>query len=438
MQHERFHYNTIDDLNQKMSELGVCLPYSDDVKILFEPFEFYGRMVNNKVVYQPMEGCDRAEDGSPGELSLRKYKRFAEGGPGTIWFEAVALVLAGRAQERQFYMNSKNLDGFKRCVETIKETCQKTNGFEPLIIMQATHSGRQSRPNGFPEPVVAYHKDIPGSNTVSNHERIVSDDELKDLEEIFVRGADLARSAGFDGYDVKACHAYLVNELLSAYNRPGEYGGSFENRTRFLRNVIRELTRTAPKDFIVSCRLSLYDSAEYPNGFGVGEKTGLEIDLGEPLLLVKLLQEECGLKILNTTIGNPYITPHINRPFDKGPYVPDEHPLVGVNRIISCIKTVQERNPMLKVVSTGLSYLRNFSPNVAAGMLRDGCTSLVGFGREALAYPDFLRDLRETGQIDKHKVCLSCSECAVLLRAGKDTGCFIRDKEIYGGIQKDE
>ena len=114
----------------------------------------------------------------------------------------------------------------------------RENGFEPVVIMQATHSGRYSKPEGVPAPLIAYNNPIFEGDKPIAAERILSDDYLYGLIDKFGASASLAEQAGFDGVDIKCCHRYLNSELLSAYTRKGDFGGSLENRTRLLRSGV--------------------------------------------------------------------------------------------------------------------------------------------------------------------------------------------------------
>lgn len=431
MLHEKWHYKSLDEILAKAEEAGVRLPISQNTELLLKPFEKNGLRFANRFAIQPMEGCDAQADGKPGELTERRYLRFAESGAALIWFEAVALQLQARAKPNQLRAGEENLDAFKALVEKVKETTLRAYGFEPLMIMQAAHSGRYSNPNGYPEPIIAYNNAVLEGDKPIDPSRIITDDELKALEAEYGRAARFARRAGFDGVDVKSCHRYLCSELLSAYDRPGEYGGSFENRTRLLRNGIAAAKASVPADFIVTSRLNVYDGFEYPWGFAVKPGGGLTPELTEPLALVKRLREEYGLRMLNVTIGNPYKNPHVNRPYDRGNYVPDEHPFEGLARMMHCVGAVQKANPELTVIGSGFSYLREYAPLMAAGAVEEGICTLTGFGREAFAYPQFIQDLKRDGALDGKKVCVSCGECAKLLRAGACAGCVVRDSGLY-------
>lgn len=430
MEHKRFHYKSLDELKQELDLVGVRLPLSEDLSALQREVKIGSKTAANSIAIQPMEGCDGTADGRPAELTLRRYDRFARSGAGLIWAEAVAITPEGRANPRQLWLTRDNLDEYKKFVAGIKETCMRENGFEPVVIMQATHSGRYSKPEGVPAPLIAYNNPIFEGDKPIAAERILSDDYLYGLIDKFGASASLAEQAGFDGVDIKCCHRYLNSELLSAYTRKGDFGGSLENRTRLLRSGVAAAQAATGSDFIVTSRLNVYDGFAYPYGWGVREGEGTEVDLTEPLELVRVLHQEMGMKLLDVTIGNPYFNPHVNRPYDGGPYVPSEHPLEGVARMAHCVAEIQRANPELKVISSGLSYLRQFSANLAAGELQNGVCSIAGFGREAFAYPDFPQDIFKKGAMEPNKCCIACGKCTELMRAGSTAGCVIRD-EVY-------
>lgn len=327
--HEKFHYKSLEEIRQRAAELGEWLPLEEDVSILTSPMRLGDWTLPNRIALQPMEGTDGTEDGAPGPLTIRRYHRFAKGGAALIWFEAVATAPEVRASAHQLYLTPDNLDDFKRLVGEIKEIGLKENGFAPIVIMQATNSGRYSKPHGYPEPIIAYNNPIFEGDAPIPAERIVTDDQLRRYEEKYTLTARLAQQAGFDGIDIKCCHRYLACELLSAYTRPGEYGGSFENRTRFLRNCYRAAMAGVTGKYVFSSRLNAYDGFPYPYGFGVEEGGGLVPKIDEAVELVGLLQKEFGIPFIDITIGNPYKNPHVNRPYDVGNYVPDEHPFTG-------------------------------------------------------------------------------------------------------------
>lgn len=438
MEHKKFCYKSLDDVKNECKRLGIELPLSENTEILGKSVDIQGKHVSNRIMIQPMEGCDGDEaTGALGTLTKRRYDRFAASGAGTIWFEAVAVVHEGRANPRQLWINDKSFDSFAEAVEHVKEKTMKLYGFEPLVIMQATHSGRQSRPNDrVHEPLIAQHKEIFEKNKPLSDDRIISDDDIKKTEIAYGTAARLAKAAGFDGIDVKNCHGYLNNELMTAYERKGEYGGSFENRTRFYFNSIEAARAAVGDDFIITSRMNIFDGYEYPWGIGADPKGGTEPELSEPLKIVDILHDKYGYKLFDVTIGNPYFNPHVNRPYDMGGYVPPEHPFEGICRMMKCVEAVQKRHKDMAVAGSAFTYLRQFSPMLAAGAVENGICTLAGFGRMAFAYPKFARDILN-GSFDAKKSCIACGKCTELMRGDKPAGCVVRDSEAYLPLYKE-
>ncbi len=412
-------------------QLHTDLPYAAETAILKTPLKLGNTVIPNRLAAQAMEGCDGTAEGSPDVLTKRRYQRVAEGGVGLLWFEATAVLPEGRANPRQLYINEENLDDFKRQVEEIKEAGLRANGYAPVVVMQATHSGRYSKPEGKPAPLIAYNNPIFEKDAPIPADRIVTDEYLDRVGAALVEGARLAERAGFDGVDIKCCHRYLNSELLSAYEREGRYGGSFENRTRLLRESVRGAIESCSKDFIVTSRLNVYDGFAFPNGFGVKADGSLDFDPTEPARLIKELYDE-GIRLLNITMGNPYFNPHVNRPFAKGGYETEEHPLEGVKRVLEGTARLKEAVPQMAILCSAVSYLGVAAPHVVAGYIKNGKFDLAGFGRTIFAYPDFAKEILATGGMDKNKICLCCSKCTEIMRTpGGTPGCVLRDQDPY-------
>ncbi len=421
----RFSFRTIEELKAGLTD-GTRLPLSKKTDILFEKLSVGGRTLANRIVYQPMEGCDASADGGPSEMTRQKYFGFAGGGPGLIWFEAVAIMPQARAQKNQLVLTEKNLGSFQRLVAETKELTLRKYGYEPVLVLQMTHSGRYSRPDGLPAPIVAYRHPLYEAKQPVGPECVIMDEGLSAAEEKYGECARLAQRAGFDGVDLKCCHGYLANELLSAYHREGPYGGSLQNRSRFLMNSFEAVRAATGSGFLSTLRLNVYDGVDYPYGFGASPITPGGEDLTEAIALVDELRNRFGLALLNVTVGNPYYAPHINRPYDNGAYVPEEEPMASVERFVRCTSQIQRAFPELCVVHSGLSYLRHLSPYLAAGIVESQYAGLAGFGRLALRYDDFAADLRDKGAIDPEQTCITCGACAKNLRAGKPAGCVVK------------
>lgn len=418
-------------------EAGLSLPYAQDTSILASKITVGGKTFPNRIVYQAMEGCDSHADGTPDELTRRRYLRFAEGGAGLIWYEATAVLPEARANPRQSYITKDNLDAFKKEVEEIKTACLAKNGYEPIVILQVTHSGRYSKPEGTPAPLIAYNNPIFEKDNPIDPSRIVTDDYLDRVCEKLIEGAALAEQAGFDGADIKCCHRYLLSETLSGFERKGKYGGSFENRTRLFREAVYGALAGASENFLITSRMNIYDGFPRPYGFGAKDDGSITPDYSEPIALVKDLAAH-GIKLLDFTMGNPYFNPHVNRPYAHGTYTPPEHPLFGVHRMLTGIAEVRKHIPDVAVISSGISFLGSEAANVTAAAIENGWFDFAGFGRQTLAYPDVAKDIVEGNGMNVQKLCMACGKCTeIMRRPGGTPGCVVRDTEIYGKLYRE-
>ena len=388
-------------------------------------FALRDKTVENRIVFQPMEGFDCKENGEPDVFTKRKYLRLAQGGAGILWFEANAVCEEGRTNLRQMYLTEENADVFARLLENVRETAVKECGFAPQIFLQLTHSGRQSY-----RPTTMYRNEVYEARGRGGE--ILTDDYLDALPEKYAHTTRLAQRVGFDGVDVKACHGYLLSESLSAFQREGKYGGSFENRTRLFLNCIDAAKAALVGDTLLASRFGLSDMVAYPNGFATDENG--KADLTETLMLLKKMQAS-GIELLNITVGNPYYNPHVNRPYKKGGYIPPETPDVGLARFHDLTAEVRRANPTLAIVGSGFTYYAKDMMQKAGEALEEGICDFVGFGRQILAYPDFYRDYQRGG-VDPQKLCLTCSRCTELMRAGCYAGCAIMD-EPYRNLYKE-
>lgn len=432
--HESFSFQSADELLAKSKALEIELPFEESLTDLFQPISVGTRNIPNRFVVQPMEGFDGIATGAPDDLTFRRYKRYARGGSGLIWFEATAVVSDGRSNPSQLMLRSETLDAFKFLLDKTREEAIGSFGsvHEVYCVLQITHSGRFSRPSGKPEPRVACSH--PQWDRYAQGVYVMSDEDLLRLEDDFIRAARFAHQAGFDAVDIKACHGYLINELLGAFTRKdSRFGGTFEKRASFLLDIIHGI-RTSVPELGLAVRMNASDYIPYPYGFGMSKESKEVPDLTEPLELVKRLVD-LGCVLFNITLGYPQYAPHYGRPFDQptgDDPVPDEHPLVGVDRLLKTAAQFQTAFPDIPFVSTGYSWLRRFFPYVGAALIRRGESSFVGLGRSSFAYPDAPRDLMAKGALDPQKVCITCSRCSELMRSGCATGCVIRDSEIYG------
>ncbi|AEB06654.1 NADH:flavin oxidoreductase/NADH oxidase [Coriobacterium glomerans PW2] len=433
---QRFHYRSLEELRREINEEKLDIELSEDLDPLHRSVKVGQKKAENSMAILPMEGCDCTGDGTPSELTCRRYMRYASGGSGLLWWEADAVVEEGRANPRAMMLTGKNVRSFADLVQQTQRAARASNGAAPLNILQLTHSGRYSAPRGAPEPLVAYHDPyLEQSEVTRNNAIVVTDGYLDMLTEQFVKSAHLARNAGFDGVDIKAVHKYLVSELLGGYTRPGRYGGSLlERRSRFLLQTVKAVRAAMGDDFIVAVRLNAFDVHPYPYGFGVDHDDYMVWDASEPKRLVRVLIE-AGADLLGLSSSNPYYRfSQWGRPSNIAPAgspASKDSQLKIIEGIFRYTRELQSVAGEVPIVGNGYSWLRQFLPNAGAANLAAGGCGFVGQGRSAFAYPDAAHDIFTFGSMDPAKCCVACSKCTQIMRDHGTTGCVVRDSEVY-------
>lgn len=419
-----------------------------------------GIKIGNRIAVQPMEGWDGTADGRPSEHTFHRWKKFGQSGAKLIWgAEAVAVSHEGRANPNQLVIANHTQEGLAGLrTQLIDEHRQTTGSVDGLLIgLQLTHSGRYCRPNSYdkPEPRILYRHPILDRKLRLTHDHpLLTDAEIGAIIEDFHRAAKAAQELGFDFVDIKHCHGYLGHEFLSARTREGQYGGSFENRTRFLREVVGGIRAHAP-GLQIGVRLSAFDTVPFrpdPSqsgigklgpgipepydslipyiwGFGVNPHNPIEVDLAETIRFLSLL-DELQIPLVNITGGSPYWNPHIQRPALYPPsdgYQPPEDPLIEVALHMNVTRQLKQLFPNLIVMGTAYSYLQDFLPNVAQAAVREGWVDAVGMGRMILTYPEILWDAMHGTSIQHKRVCRTFSDCTTGPRNGLPSGCYPLD-----------
>lgn len=446
---------SVEDFRQRVAELGLDLPIAD--RVAPAPFAQPARAtaagrsaIGNRFAILPMEGWDATPDGRPTDLVRRRWQRFGQSGAKLIWGgEAVAVRHDGRANPNQLVLSPENEGELAALRELlVTEHAIRSHTDDLLVGVQLTHSGRWARPSDKKrlEPRVAYrHPLLDARSTVTSDAAVLTDTELADLIADFVAAAVRAQRAGFGFVDVKHCHGYLGHEFLSAVGRPGRYGGSFENRTRFLREIVAGIRRDAP-GLEIGVRLSLFDqlpfqkgpdgvgvpmpwTGPYPYAFGGDPDEPARIAWEEPFAFLRLLRE-LGIQLVCLTAASPYYNPHLQRPAAVPPsdgYLPPEDPLVGVARQVAAVARVKREFPDLLLVGSAYSYLQDWLPPVAAALLEAGMADCIGLGRMVLSYPDLPHDVLAGVPLQRRKICRTFSDCTTGPRNGLVSGCFPLD-----------
>lgn len=458
-------FKSPEDFQQFLVELGLDLKIDPELKSgadspLAQTVTFQNQTIGNRFCILPMEGWDGTTDGKPTELTRRRWMNFGLSGAKLMWGgEAVSVRHDGRANPNQLLINDENLAGLVELRDILESTHQDHFGTtdDLLVGLQLTHSGRFARPNEKAklEPQIAYrHSILDQKFQISSDDSILTDDDLSRLIEDFVRAAVLSQKAGYKFVDIKHCHGYLGHELLSGFDRPGKFGGSFENRTRFLREITAGIRSEAP-GLELGVRLSVFDyvpyqlgenrigvpscNAPYKHAFG-GDGTGEGIDLDEPSQFLSLLKE-LGIELVCTTCGSPYYNPHIQRPAIFPPsdgYQPPEDPLVGVARQIEATARLKARHPDLIIVGSGYSYLQEWLPHVGQHAVANGLVDFVGLGRMVLSYPELPADILAGKTMARKKICRTFSDCTTAPRNGIVSGCYPLDPYYKAMPQRQE
>ena len=445
---------THEQFQSRLSELGLSLQADKELDAgpespLGQPMATRAGTVGNRFAILPMEGWDGTTEGQPTELTLRRWENFGASGAKLIWGgEAVAIRPDGRANPNQLMLDSPSKsDSIKKLNETLRESHRKAFGNEDGLVvgLQLTHSGRFARPNRKDtlEPKVAYRHSLLDKRSGGQPIELMTDEDLQDLIQRFIVAAKCAEDSGFQFVDVKHCHGYLGHELLSGFDREGKYGGSFENRTRFLREIVEGIR--GQTGIQVGVRLSMFDFAPYSPGdnarigvseggpdyrdaFGPGTNSD-DIDFEEPFKFMELLRE-LEIDLICTTAGSPYYNPHIQRPAAFPPsdgYFPPEDPLVGVDRQITATAKLKAAFSDINFVGSGYSYLQDWLPHVGQRCVREGQVDSIGLGRMVLSYPELPADVLGDEQMKRKKICRTFSDCTTAPRNGMISGCFPLD-----------
>lgn len=460
---------TVERFREHVAGLGIVLPCDDRIKTggdspLRRPVDgmrINGKRIGNRWAIHPMEGWDGTEDGKPTEEVFRRWRRFGQSGAKLICGgEAMAVRPDGRANPNQLILLPPNRSSLEELREAlVKAHCECYGGVDDLVIgFQLTHSGRFCRPYSKDrwEPRVAYrHPILDRRFQEVSDEQVLSDGDVRVLIESYVQAARVAADAGADFIDIKHCHGYLLHEFLSAYTRPGKYGGSFENRTRILREIVQGI-RESGNRIDIGVRLSAFDFVPfrpdserlgarkmalgipedyrdclpYRYTFSAKQEDPVDYDLGETFQFVRLCRR-LGIKILNVSAGSPYYNPHIQRPAAYPPsdgYLPAYDPMVDVARLIGVARLIKEQSPEgMIIVGSGYSYLQEFLPYVAQYVVREGWADVVGLGRMVLSYPEMLEDATTKGKLVARRICRTFSDCTTAPRNGLASGCYPLD-----------
>jgi NADPH2 dehydrogenase len=449
-------FKTAQAFRRHLDNAGIALEFDDKLlppqsSPLAQAITVGNVRVGNRFCILPMEGWDGNTDGTPSDLTTRRWTNFGRSGAKLIWGgEAVAVCPEGRANPNQLVINESTVSALTALRVALVRAHNEQFGpraeDDLYVGLQLTHSGRFARPHGktTPEPLAAYAHPVLDRRFPAGV-RVLTDGDLDRLVELFVAASKLALAAGFRFVDIKHCHGYLLHELLSARARSGPYGGSLDNRTRLLRDVIDRIRSEVPA-LDIAVRLSIFDTVPYRKGplgrgepeiepgayehaFGLLHDEQIGAALDDSRAVLTMLQTR-GVKWICTTAGSPYYCPHVQRPAAFPPidgYEPPEDPLRGVARQIDATAVLKAEFPQLVFVGSAYSYLQEWLPNVAQYNVRTGLTDFVGLGRMVLSYPELPADVLRGAPLRRKAICRTFSDCTTGPRMGLVSGCYPLD-----------
>jgi 2,4-dienoyl-CoA reductase-like NADH-dependent reductase (Old Yellow Enzyme family) len=393
----------------------------EPITTLASPIEIAGMRIQNRLVAQPMERSAGTEQGELTPALVDEYTELAQGHWGVLHLEAMSVMPVYKSRKCQLIISEGNRDALAALLG-------KMRGIDPetAYVVQLTVPGVVAG-EGLKKSTI-----IPAVHDADPSIKLFSDAEIDEIIVAFKRAIDLAIEAGVDGIDIKACHGYLGVEFLRPANtREGKYGGSFENRTRFLKELVvhtKQAARAAGQGrMLIGSRVSV---SEYTTG-GVG--TAGPGEYIEDLTEVKQFTAKLcdwGANFVNVTAGIPATQPEITRPSKNVPW--------GIYNHFRLTKAIKEhlaadgKHPV--VMGSAYTMLGKDLPRVAAKNIADGAVDLIGLGRQVLADPCYPVKLfgRKEDTINR---CTGCGSCSQLLQQQKHVGCMVYNNSFKNALK---
>ncbi len=271
---------------------------------IFQPLTFKsGLTVKNRIFRSSISGQFDAYDGTGGYARLNWEEKFARGGVGAIITSFVPVHIRGRILPNYAMIDKDDKIPFWRAVG------ERVHQYNCRFILQLSHSGRQQDIQGVEN---MYRRGLSSTGNYDTFhgllcQRMTAQD-VKDVIGYFGDGARRAQEAGLDGVETHSANGYLINQFLSSgiNDRNDEYGGSLENRFRFLRDIVRDIRKKCGDSFHLQCKISATD---FNNALYPWEKKGNTLE--DSIQICKWLEEE-GVDGLH--ISNGSIFPHPTNP----------------------------------------------------------------------------------------------------------------------------
>ena len=372
---------------------------------LFEKGKIGKLTIKNRIVMPPMGTGFAAASGEASEEITRYYEERAKGGVGLIITEVCRVdELSGVAQPCQLRATDMDvIPSFTRMVDRV-------HAYGTKMFMQLHHPGNEAFPITLhgnpvigPSPVMC--------KTVGVVPKEMTTAEVEAMVKCFIKGAVIAKTAGFDGVEVHAAHGYLVNQFMSPHtnHRTDKYGGDFFNRMRFATEIIVGIRFACGADFPISVRM---DGTDFWDD-GMDEKECQHIaryleSIGVASLNISSGSYESGWSIIEPYTFKEGWKKHLAKGIKESVHIP----VIAVN-------TVKH-------------------PAFAEQLLEEGVSDFVGIGRGNLCDPEFANKAKR-GDDARIRKCIGCLNCFKQSGVGRAIECAVNPllgRETYRGDDK--
>lgn len=357
---------------------------------LFSPVRIGRAQIKNRVAMTPMGVNLAAAGGGVNDDIIAFYEARAQGGVGLI-LSGICRVMDGAGAGEACQIAARDagdLQGLERLMDTVHKYGTK-------MFIQLHHPGRNYGLGG-EQPVSASAIEYPGSGKAP---RALTIREIEQIEHGFVNGARIAQMAGADGIELHGAHGYLINSFLSPYlnRRDDRYGGSFENRIRFLLEIVAGIRAACGKNFPLGVRLSAEEFlGEKGNDLVASCKIAVEL-------------EKAGIDFLDVSSTIPESS--VPASIEPGTYEQ------GWKKYMAAEVKRHVKIPIIAVANIK-------EPDVAEAILEEGCCDLVGVARGHLADPAWCNKAK-AGKLETISKCIGCLVCFDEIEHGRHVKCSV-------------
>ena len=346
------------------------------LKKLFEPCQIGQMQLKNRIVMPPIGTGYAEEVGYIGQRSINYYEARARGGVGLIIIEGTAPDLQCRGPHQPTLGDDSYIPGWQELIGVIHKHGAR-------VVAQLHHSSMETRGGEriqvSPSPVIVPARGV-GVSGKTPHE--LTTDEIGEIILWFTGAAKRANEAGFDGIEIHAAHHYLIASFLSpaTNGRQDKYGGTEENRARFLVEILRAVREVVGPDYPIWPRLN---AQEY------GVASGVTIE--ETRRVVPMLVDAGAQAIhISAYAAGSYVT--------KAPIADTAGFLVPLAEEVK------------NVTSVPVIVVGRLDADVGERILEEGKADLIAIGRRLLADPE-LPNKASQGRLDEVNPCIGCMEC---------------------------